>query len=343
MCMTATTLIFPNDEFDIGRNDISSAWAVNAPTISTHHLRFRCVVYEDDDEQKVAPMVYVRVLSSNEARLVRAGIDDIDGGLPLSRADPDTLLNHGDVVHLTPDISVLFEAETKPPAETDARDPIQAAELTRFSDQFLVSNRRLGVGGNASVFVAVKQSTKRQVACKVVALPFTQSAAVQRVRSALHLTPQQRAAALQNIQLGLIKKRESLAREYNVLKDLNHPNIITLEKVVCATYNIYIFQELVTGGDLLSYIEQKGALSEAQVAVIIRQVLKAVEYLHNNGVVHRDIKPENILMSSWRDGARVVLTDFGQARTIDDAKVAANNSAVSRMQTVVGTYGYTAP
>ena len=62
----------------------------------------------------------------------------------------------------------------------------------------------------------------------------------------------------------------------------------------------------------------------------------------DSGIVHRDIKPENVLMTSWRDGGRVVLTDFGQARAIEDAKAGAN-SAVLRMRTVVGTYGYTAP
>ena len=300
-------------------------------------------MYEDNDEQQVAPMVYVRVLSSNQVRFCRAGVDSDDDGYMLSKLDPDVLLNHGDVLHLTPDISIVFQAEGHCAAQPIEADRIRLAELKRFSNQFLVSGRRLGVGGNASVFVAVKQLTKRQVACKIVPLPFTQSAEVERIQSESRITQQQRDAALKGIELKLLRKREDLAREYNVLKNVNHPNIITLEKVFCCTYNIYIFQELITGGDLLSYIDQKGALTEPQAAVIIRQVLKAVEFLHNNGVVHRDIKPENILMTSWRDGARIVLTDFGQARTTDDAKAAVNNSAVFRMRTTVGTYGYTAP
>ena len=59
--------------------------------------------------------------------------------------------------------------------------------------------------------------------------------------------------------------------------------------------------------------------------------------------VHRDIKPENILMSSWRDGARIVLSDFGSARSLKPVKDAAASSAVARMNSLVGTAGYAAP
>ena len=129
-----------------------------------------------------------------------------------------------------------------------------------------------------------------------------------------------------------------------VLKGIDHPNIIGLEKAIYAPEHIYIFQELVSGGDLMSYLERKGGLDEPEAAVMIFQLLKALEYLHARGIVHRDIKPENILLTSWRKGARIVLTDFGQARKlVDDGNTAKDARAVSRMCTVVGTVGYAAP
>ncbi|KAK3713922.1 hypothetical protein LTR37_008172 [Vermiconidia calcicola] len=339
-----TYLVLPNDDFRIGRQTIKNLWSINEPTVSTHHLHFRCVVYEDDSEHKISPMVYVRVLSTNPVQLTRAGMtggrNDIHS---VSKRDPDVLLGHGDALQITPDISVVFTALEDSEAESNAVDYVRANELRHFEDQFDVTDRRLGVGGNASVFVAVKQRTKRQVACKVVPQPFIDTAELDRINHDPYMTKQQRDMELRNIEQRLVKKREDLTREYTILRDLSHPNVITLEKVICATYNIYIFQELITGGDLLSYMEQKGPLGEAQAAVIIRQVLKAVEYLHERGVVHRDIKPENILMTCWRDGARIVLTDFGQARTTGDARAATNTSKVFRMQSLVGTHGYTAP
>ena len=288
-------------------------------------------------------MIYVRVLSSNQVRLIRTGIDKGTASHVLSKLDPDVLLNDGDVLYLTPDIFIVFQADLRYSAIPVDVDDVRKAELQSFCNQFNVSDRRLGVGGNASVFVAVKQLAKRQVACKIVPQPQRKRERVQDIQSDVRLNPQQKDAELRMVEQRVLRKREDLAREYNILRDISHPNIITLEKVICCTYNIYIFQELITGGDLLSYIDQKGALHEAQAAVIARQILTAVEYLHTNGIVHRDIKPENILMTSWRDGARVVLTDFGQSRTIEDAKAAAKHSAIARMQTVVGTYGYTAP
>ena len=289
-------------------------------------------------------MVYVRVLSTNPVQLTRAGsTGGTDDKHSISKRDPDILLGHDDAVQITPNISVVFTALEDYEAESNAVDYVRANELEHFEAQFEVSDRRLGVGGNASVFVAVKRRTKRQVACKVVPQPFIKTAELDRINHDPYMTKQQRNMELRNLEQGLLKKRQDLTREYTILKDLNHPNVITFEKVMCATYNIYIFQELITGGDLLSYMDQKGPLDEAQVAVIVRQVLKAVEYLHDRGVVHRDIKPENILMTSWRDGARIVLTDFGQARTIDDARAATNSPKVFRMQSLVGTHGYTAP
>jgi serine/threonine protein kinase len=97
-----------------------------------------------------------------------------------------------------------------------------------------------------------------------------------------------------------------------------------------------MFQDLVTGGDLFSYIESKnGMLLEVEAAVITRQVLIALEYLHEKNIVHRDLKPDNILMTSSSAGCRVVLTDFGAARRLEHS--------LHRLTSLAGTEEYTAP
>ena len=103
-----------------------------------------------------------------------------------------------------------------------------------------------------------------------------------------------------------------------------------------ADLSSYVFQDLITGGDLFSFLERKnGKLSDIEAAVIIRQILIALEYLHDQNIVHRDLKPENILMTSLANGCRVVLTDFGHARKIEND--------LTRMTTMAGTEQYIAP
>jgi pheromone a factor receptor len=135
-------------------------------------------------------------------------------------------------------------------------------------------------------------------------------------------------------------------REFDILKDLDHPNIIKLEKVFWSENNFYIFQELVTGGDLFSYIETKGGrLYDIEAAVILRQVLKAIEYLHERDIVHRDLKPDNILITSTAEGARIVVTDFGNARYFPENLSQLHHLPVKkrRMFTIAGTMEYVAP
>ena len=111
--------------------------------------------------------------------------------------------------------------------------------------------------------------------------------------------------------------------------------------------NRYTFQELITGGDLFSYIESKDAryLEETEAAVIVRQLLKAIDYLHDNSVTHRDLKPDNILMTSWTCSGRVVITDFGHATraTVAAINPRSENQQRRRMYTQCGTWEYTAP
>lgn len=106
------------------------------------------------------------------------------------------------------------------------------------------------------------------------------------------------------------------------------------------THGSYIIEELITGGDLMSFIERNDWRVDAEEScLIVYHILQAVLYLHQKGITHRDLKPENILMSSTASGARVIVTDFGGStrRTTEGKGVS------SRMQTMTGTAHYEAP
>ena len=92
-----------------------------------------------------------------------------------------------------------------------------------------------------------------------------------------------------------------LNSEINFLKEMNHNNIIKLYDVKVTKENIYLIMEYCNGGSLkkaLNNYKQKFGkpFTEDIVQYLMKQILTAVEYLHNHGIIHRDLKLENILL-----------------------------------------------
>lgn len=229
--------------------------------------------------------------------------------------------------------------------------------LQLFKDRFEITSRILGLGGYGSVFAAIHKKSRRQLACKVVNVEiYVPTKSKKKTLKDVTKSPPQNLIG-RNEKRKLQKRRSPESRqlkirddpqfrEFEILKDLDHPNIIRLEKVFWSVNTFYIFQELVTGGDLFSFIESKsGLLSDIEAAVILRQILKAIEYIHDRDIVHRDLKPDNILVTSTAEGARIIVTDFGNARYLpeNDAELHDLPAMKRRMFTVAGTLEYVAP
>lgn len=128
-------------------------------------------------------------------------------------------------------------------------------------------------------------------------------------------------------------KEDSLENEIRVLKRLDHVNVVKLLEAYESRACVYLVMELVTGGELFDRIVEKGSYSEKDAADLIKQVLSAVAYMHEEGVVHRDLKPENLLYYSPEAESKIMIGDFGLSK-MEESGV---------MATACGTPGYVAP
>lgn len=106
--------------------------------------------------------------------------------------------------------------------------------------------------------------------------------------------------------------------ELNILKEIDHPNIVKLYDLYEDEKFYYLVTEYLSGGELFDRIQKKKHFSEVDAAKYMRQVMSAVAYCHSKNIVHRDLKPENIIFSSTEDDADIKVIDFGTSRKLKE-------------------------
>jgi tRNA A-37 threonylcarbamoyl transferase component Bud32 len=122
-------------------------------------------------------------------------------------------------------------------------------------------------------------------------------------------------------------------REIDILRNLQHENIVSLYESGVHEGQPYLVMEYVDGLPLDQVLEQRGRLNWEEVVAIGQMVASALRYAHRQEVIHRDLKPANLL-ATWDHVVK--LTDFGIARLVHDDKMTKDNA-------VVGTASYLSP
>ncbi|BEI80759.1 hypothetical protein CcaverHIS002_0112880 [Cutaneotrichosporon cavernicola] len=128
--------------------------------------------------------------------------------------------------------------------------------------------------------------------------------------------------------------------EIDLLKNLNHPNIVKYKGFARDKENLFIVLEYCENGSLQNILKRYGKFPESLVAVYMRQVLEGLLYLHDQGVIHRDIKGANILTN--KDGC-VKLADFGVSSRAPKPDLAAAAAHPDADIEVVGSPYWMAP
>ncbi|MFF2395607.1 serine/threonine-protein kinase [Nocardia sp. NPDC058114] len=154
--------------------------------------------------------------------------------------------------------------------------------------------RRLGMGGMGTVYLAQHPRLPRKDALKV----------------------------LSDRHSGDAVFRERFLREATIAARLNHPNLVAVRDRGQHGGRLWIAMQYVDGVDLAQLIRRgPGALPLERTVRIVAEAAKGLDLLHRKGVLHRDVKPANILVAE-QDGRpdRVLITDFGIARPADAPK-----------------------
>jgi len=123
---------------------------------------------------------------------------------------------------------------------------------------------------------------------------------------------------------------ESMRAEIQVLRSLDHENIVKLHEVYETKVELFLVQELCNGGELFDKISEMGRYTEKDAADVLIQIFRGLSYMHEKKIAHCDLKPENFL---FHESGKLKIIDFGMSKQIPRGF----------LSTLCGTPWYTAP
>ena len=139
-------------------------------------------------------------------------------------------------------------------------------------------------------------------------------------------------------------------QEINILKKLDHPHVLKLYEYFIDKTHVYLITEMCRGGELFDRIVKKEIFEEKEAALLFKQILLSLNYIHSQGIAHRDIKPENF-MFDVKDGDSIKIIDFGLSKILQSSAGKANAviskraklEQLGKMVTKAGTPSYVSP
>lgn len=211
-----------------------------------------------------------------------------------------------EIVGSVANVAATTPVPTPTPTSEPARWNAELAHGDTISDRYSIIDL-LGKGGMGVVYKAVDDKLGEVIALKV-------------------LKPDAMSADTSAL--------ERLKSEIRLARRISHRNVVRTHDFGEADGLYYITMEYVAGTSLRQLIDQHGRLSVEATLAVGKQLCRALEVAHEQGVIHRDIKPQNMMVQP--DGVLKVM-DFGVAR------LAERSSGMTQAGVVVGTLEYMAP
>jgi tetratricopeptide (TPR) repeat protein/tRNA A-37 threonylcarbamoyl transferase component Bud32 len=163
----------------------------------------------------------------------------------------------------------------------------------------------LGTGGMGSVYKAQDRELDRLVALKVIRPELARNPAIV----------------------------DRFKQELRLSHKVTHRNVVRMYDLSEDAGLRFVTMELVAGRDLRTILEERGKMPPHEMVDVFQQICQALDAAHEVGILHRDLKPQNIMRE---DAGRVVVMDFGLARTIE-------GDGMTQSGALVGTMEYMSP
>ncbi|KAJ2475032.1 ATP binding, partial [Coemansia sp. RSA 2320] len=216
--------------------------------------------------------------------------------------------------------NIIPSTLTSPPSQQQQQQQQQAAAASRTKSSHgkkktWIKGAPIASGSFGSVYFGMNSRTGAIMAVKEVELPKPGSASMSR---------NQRMA-------------DALRHELDLLKGLDHRNVVRYLGTDIDERNIYIFLEYVSGGSVSSALASFGMFPESLVRTYTAQIIEGLVYLHDQGIIHRDIKGGNVLID--QDGS-VKISDFGISKRVDEVVA---TSKTDRRASLQGSVFWMAP
>ena len=191
-----------------------------------------------------------------------------------------------------------------------APEPTPAPELKTLGRYNI--ERTLGKGAMGVVYEGIDPKLNRRVAIKTI------------LKS--HLDPD----TAKDYSMRFSREAQAVAR-------LNHPHIVQVYDFAEEGDVAYLVMEFIRGKELKNFFDANERFDIKEAVRIMCELLDALDFAHNAGIIHRDIKPANVMLDAQ---ARTKLTDFGVARVQDSDRTQAERTQAG---TMVGTPAYMSP